>query len=292
MNVTSKILLPFVLLLVAALPAQAEERPVSYQRAGLKPNVKISVDNLSGSVEVKAWDKPELSMTGTLGADVVALETTGDESSIKIVVRHPKIVHNPDPTQLRLFVPIGAELEIDTVSADIRVGGVRGPVKVDSVSGDVILDVASARVSAGTVSGDLHVGAAGAEDLRVSSVSGDVEVRGPHGSVRGETVSGDLRLSAQGVKKLEAQTVSGDLVLDLELAADADVKAESLSGDVRLTLPAQPEGDLSLETFSGSVSSAWSLTPDEEAHTYRRDGKGRGRVALNSFSGDVSMEKR
>lgn len=275
---------------IAALPLHAGDRPIN-ERRPLKPDARLSIDNLSGLVRVEAWDKPELWLTGSLSEDAKELEIKGSDADLKIEVKFPKIVRNPGPSELTLKVPAGVDLDIEAVSADIQARGLTGPIKADSVSGDIQLDVKSRRVSAGTVSGDIRVDAA-AEEIRVGSVSGDVTVRGGRGELRGETVSGDLRMEARAVRKLDVETVSGDLVLDLELAPGAEVEAESMSGDVRLLLPALPEGDLDLETFSGEVRSAWSPSPGEGAHEFHREGEPEGHVELNSFSGDITLEKK
>lgn len=276
-------------LLAATLPLHAADRPIDEKRP-LKADARLSVDNLAGLVEVEAWDRNELSLTGTLSGDAKALEITGDESSLRILVRMPKIVRNPDPTVLKLKVPAGVTLEVEAVSADIRARGLRGPVDVDSVSGDVTLDVASAEVRAGTVSGDVQLQLSGAREVHASSVSGDVTVRGARGELHGESVSGDMKIEAREVRELEVESVSGDIDLDLELDAAAEVEAETLSGEVRLSLPKLPDGLIEIETFSGAIES--TLPEVSSGKDFRRSGTGKGRLNLTSFSGDIQVRQK
>lgn len=279
-----------VLLLVATLatPALAEDRPIN-ERRPLKPDAQLNIDNLSGLVEIEAWDKPELLLTGTLSGDAKELQITGSDSALRIVVKFPKVVRNPDPSTLTLKVPAGIDLDVEGVSADIRARGLTGPIKVDTVSGDVALDVKSRKVSAGTVSGDIRLNAP-AEEIRIGSVSGDVSVRGVRGEVRGENVSGDLRIEARAVRELDVETVSGDLELDLELLPEAEVDVETLSGQVALTLPALPEGAIEIDSFSGELESDWPLKA--RGGEFRQDGSGKGSLSLSTFSGDVILKKR
>ncbi len=267
-----------------------ESRPIQEHRP-LKADARVVVRNVEGLIEVQAWDKKELEITGELGPDVEKLEITGTESSIRIEVKLPKGDHDVDgETTLRLRVPAGVTLEAEGVSADVRVQGLKGPVTAESVSGDVKIDVDSVKVRAGSVSGDVEVRAPSTE-TRVNSVSGDVTVRGVRGELRAQTVSGNLDLGAVELRSLEAESVSGDIDLDAGMTRDADISCETLSGEVRVTLPADPKGEVRVETFSGEISSPWWKTDDEE-HEYRYDGDGPGRVRLHSFSGDITIKQR
>ena len=292
----NKSLILLTLGLVLAAPVQAhrehdgDSRPIDEHRP-IKADARLMIRNVAGIIEVDSWGKKELEITGELGPDVEKLEITGNESSMRIEVKLPKGNEDVDAdTRLRIKVPAGVTIEAEGVSADVRVRGMRGPVTAESVSGDVRIDVESATVKASSVSGDVSVDAP-ATDARVNSVSGDVSVRRVKGEVRAESVSGDLHIQASELKSLEAETVSGDLELDLELARDAEVSVETLSGEVRVALPTEPDGQVRVETFSGEIRSPW-WTLHEDDKEFRRDGSGKGRLRLHSFSGDIVVHKR
>jgi DUF4097 and DUF4098 domain-containing protein YvlB len=289
----------FLLLALASAPAWAHRhsgsheggRPIDEHRP-LKPDAHVTVNNVSGRIEVEAWDKNEMQLTGELGDDVDKLEITGTESSLKIEVKLPHDARNADAdTVLVLKLPAGVALEAEAVSADVSVRGLRGPLSVESVSGDVRIDVQSARLKAASVSGDVRVDAPSA-DTKVNSVSGDLTVRGVRGEFKGETVSGDIHLEGHDLKALDLKTVSGDAELSLGLAKDARVEVETLSGELSLSLPALPEGELEMETFSGEISAAWPLDYDDDHKEVHRRGKGDGRMRLHSFSGDIRLRQR
>ena len=93
----------------------------------LKADAHVSVNNVAGRIEVEAWDKNELQITGELGEDVEKLEITGTESSLKVEVKLPRDGHNIDgDTVLLLKLPAGASLEAEAVSADVSVRGLLG----------------------------------------------------------------------------------------------------------------------------------------------------------------------
>lgn len=283
----------------AAARAGDDPRPVD-ERRPLKPDAHLEVSNVAGLIEVEAWDRNELHLTGTLSEEVEKLEITGNESRLRIEVKLPRRTRNVDDTLLRLKVPAGVSLKAAGVSADVAVRGIRGDVEVNSVSGDVKLEVGSKSVEAQSVSGDVTVQAPAATATRVESVSGDVIVRGVRGEVRGETVSGDVEVRAQTARRVALQSVSGDLELDTELAADAEVEAETMSGDVSLRVPQLPDVPIDLETYSGEIERSVLLPgfegrrsrDDDAGREYSREGKGPGRIRLHSFSGDIVVNKR
>ena len=294
-----------------AFATDDEGRPVN-ERRPLKADARVEVSNVAGLIEVEAWDKNELHLTGRLSEEVEKLEITGNESRLKIEVKLPKRTRNVEDTILRLKVPAGVTLEADGVSADVTVRGLRGEVEASTVSGDVNIDVGSKKVEARSVSGDVTVNAPSAE-TRVESVSGDVKLRGVKGEVRGETVSGNVEVRGTTARRIEVQSVSGDLEMDVELTVDAEVEAETMSGDVHLNVPRLPDVDIDLETYSGEIEPS-ELLPgfptkrqrsrhddeddeddeedEDEGREYSRQGKGPGRVRLHSFSGDIVVRKR
>lgn len=264
------------------------------ERRAVKADARVSVSNVAGLIEIEAWDRKEVRITGELGPDVEELKITGNEASLKIEVKLPEDDDHVDDgdARLKLQVPIGAHVDAEGVSCDIRVRGLKGEVTAQTVSGDVKVQVESQRVKVSSVSGDV-VAEAPSGETRAASVSGDVTVRGARGELEVESVSGDITVLAAGLKRLDAETVSGDLELDLDLSRDADVEAETLSGEVRLALPALPAGDIRIETFSGEIrSDFWAPRGGDERKDYRQDGTGKGHLRLNSFSGDVVLRKK
>lgn len=276
------------------LPAMAAT-PISQTRP-LDARGRVEIENLKGRVEVVAWDRPEVKLSGTLGDGVERLSVEGDGRVLRIKVQYPSRNRNAEPSQLVVQMPLLADLDVETVSADINVSGMASrELELESVSGDIVANGAPRRGEISSVSGDIRL-AMNSPSLRVETVSGQLVVQGRlNGAIALESVSGDIRLDALGerARKLSASSVSGDMDLDLALAEDGEIRMESVSGDLRLRLPAGLSAQVSGESFSGDLSAPGAKIRKEEfgpGSSFRvRYGAGRGDVRLQTFSGDARL---
>ena len=287
-------ILALVLACSAALPAWAAT-PIDQTRP-LDPRGRVEIENLKGRVEVRAWDRPEVKIGGSLGAGVEKLVVEGDDGALRIEVKYPNRARNTEPTVLLVQVPLQAELEVSTVSANIDVHGVAPrELSLESVSGDIAANGAPRRASVESVSGDLRL-TFNSGDVEASAVSGDLTLSGRlGGEVSVETVSGNLRLDSRGerLRRVSASTVSGDVELKLALAADGKVSMESVSGDLVLVAPRDLSAEVSGESFSGDLAAPGARIQREEfgpgSSFHTRYGAGKGEVRFETFSGDASL---
>ena len=96
--------------------------------------------------------------------------------------------------KLRVQIPTDSELHLTTVSADASITGVLGVQRLNAVSGDVSTEIAGADLELKTVSGDVRIKGHGQPArLHVSTVSGDVHLDHGAGDLETSSVSGDLR---------------------------------------------------------------------------------------------------
>lgn len=279
---------------LAALPAHAST-PIDQTRP-LDPRGRIEIDNLKGRVEVRAWDRAEVKITGSLGAGVERLLVEGDRGVLRVEVKYPARARNTEPTVLILQVPLRADLDIETVAADIDVHGMASSeLSLESVSGDITANGAPRSSSVETVSGDARL-TFNSGDVEVDTVSGDLVLSGRlNGEVSVETVSGNLRVDSKGerLRKLSAATVSGDVEVAMALANDGEVDMESVSGDLRLQVPRGLSAAVSGASFSGDLRAPGAKIQREEfgpgASFNTRYGAGKGRISLETFSGDAEL---
>ena len=264
----------------------------------------LAVDNLKGRIEVRAWDRREVKIEGSLGQGVEKLEITGDAEHLSVKVRYPKTgvgffsgSDKSEPSELRLMVPRQVDLEVSAVSADVDVNGLAaGDLSIDSVSGDVAVVGAPREATIDSVSGDLKLILNSAK-VSTESVSGDVELRGRlSGDVHVETVSGDIDMSGHqsSVRKLSGNTVSGDLSVSTGMTSGGRIGLESVSGNITLRTPSNLSAQVQGNSFSGEL-----VAPDVEINRPKhgpgssfehRYGNGDGEITIESFSGDARLE--
>ncbi len=168
------------------------------------------------------------------------------------------------------------ELIIDTGSGDVDVNGMTGNLLVDVGSGDVTLaSIRGGTLDIDTGSGEVQGTAVASDALNVDTGSGGVELEG---------------LSAQ---RVSIDVGSGDI--ELGFTTDpGDISIDSGSGSVRLLLPAASGATLEIETSSGDIESAFQITTTRIARDAVRGsfGDGRGRIAIETGSGDVNLIRR
>ena len=279
---------------LAALPALAGT-PIDQSRP-LDPRGRIEIENLKGRVEVRAWDRQEVKVTGTLGDGVEKFSLEGDRSNLRIEVKYPSRSGKTEPTVLIVQVPTLADLEIETVSADIDVHGIASrELSLESVSGDIVANGAPREARIESVSGDVRL-TLNSRDVSVDTVSGELVLQGRlNGEVSLETVSGNLRMDSLGerLRSLSAGSVSGDMDLKTGLADGGEIRLESVSGDLALKLPRDLSAEVSGESFSGDLSAPGAKIEREEfgpgSSFHTRYGAGKGEVRMETFSGDATL---
>lgn len=293
---------PLVLSVLLAPGLALAGTPINETRE-VDATARIDVSNVKGAVNVSAWDKNEVAISGTLGDGAKRLAIDGGRGSLSIRVEGPDKSRgwgsdtSMQETILDLKVPRAAALEIGVVSAEVAVNDTSGGnVQVDSVSGRIRLaSVQSPRLRLESVSGDIDFQGR-SDDASIETVSGDMIVRGVGGRTRAETVSGSMRINAASpFKQFDASSVSGDMEITGALASGGRVEIETMSGDVRLNLPAAVSAKITAESFSGTLRSDFGTVrkPDRGPGTSldASAGSGDGEISVDSFSGDVTIRK-
>lgn len=279
-------------LALAALPALAEEVDLTLP---LSEGANVKVINVAGEIVIHGWDKPEVRVTGRLGPKQ-ELKTIESSSGILFEVANARGDDDYDAAELELWVPAGANLVAEAISADVTIEGAGGDnVVAESVSGDVTVAAQVSRAEISSVSGDVRFSGSAARG-QFETVSGDISASGVDGEVSVSTVSGDAELAAGRLERGQFETVSGTLELALELLPGGRVTAQAMSGDVRLSLPPEQQGEFTVQTFSGDIRSEYGSAEKEGFGPGRRlrhvEGSSGAQFRIESFSGDVTIRKR
>jgi len=293
----------FLFLALAAALASAPLHagtPIDQTRP-LDAHGRVEVENLKGRIQVRAWNRNEVHITGSLGTGVEKLVIEGDARHLVVRAQYPKQIgawrgDKTGPTDLILQVPLQADLDLESVSASIDVDGVApGDLSIDTVSGDVVVAGAPGHADVNSVSGDLQV-TLNSSDVKVETVSGELALRGRlDGEVHAESVSGELDIDSNGerLRRLSTGTVSGSTTMRVALADGGTIKSETVSGDIRLHVPRSLSAQVSGETFSGTLEAPGAKIDKEEfgpgASFEHRYGSGSGEIRLETFSGDAEL---
>ena len=254
----------------------------------------VTISNIKGKVSIMAGASNQVQITGTLGNGVRELSINGGGDRLDIEVMHPRNSRDVQSTVLRLLVPEGVSVEVETVSADVEVTGVQGEdIEVETVSGDVEVEAEPGRIEVTTVSGDIGIKSESTR-TELGSVSGDIDVVGLNGELGVTTVSGELLISTGNLSRAHFESVSGDMEIDASLESQANLSISSLNGDIELFLPEKLSARCEVETFSGNIRSDRGQVNKAEYGQQKslsfRAGDGSGRIEIESFSGDVRIQ--
>jgi hypothetical protein len=134
-------------------------------------------------------------------------------------------------------VPHSSLASITTASADTKLRGRYATLNSKSASGDlVVTGEIEGDVNVKTVSGDVRLGNIGG-DLSGTTVSGDVMAGSIGGSAELKSVSGDVRFDSVREGTVTVQSVSGDIDVGVAPGTNLDVDAGSVSGDLTSEVP-------------------------------------------------------
>jgi hypothetical protein len=268
------------------------------------PTAHVSISNVAGSVNVIAWDRQEVQVSGRLGEGAKPLAITGSNSNLTIKVESQGgsgwLNWGGDskmaPTTLELHVPRAASLDIEVVSAPLVVDGIDGgSIEVNTVSGKARINARTPSLEVDSVSGGIEQ-AGHAEHADLQTVSGEILAPALGSEVKLQTISGRIQAAGGPWRKLTLSTVSGDVQLSGALASGGNIGIDSMSGDVQLQLPAATSGDLHASSFSGDLRSDFgSPTRPEHGPGSSLDvhlGDGGGKISVETFSGDLRIRKQ
>ena len=243
------------LLFACALPVAAFASNDSVDRkVAADANGEVVISNVSGSIDVRGWDRNEVHVTGHLGEGVerIDVETSGGRTVVKVVL--PRGNNHDGDADIEVSVPRNSSVEVSAVSADVSSRGVLGTQRLKSVSGEVTADIAGDESEVRSVSGDVTVRGSGKPlRLRVSSVSGSLDLTNAAGSLDVVTVSGDARVQMEESSDVRGRTTSGSLEIRGKLTRDGRVDVEGVSGDITLRLSAPGGMSTEIESFSGDI---------------------------------------
>lgn len=207
----------------------------------------------------------------------------------------------PAGKRIAVFVGVGrvdvtnvdGDLRIDAASASIATRGTRGQLHLDTGSGDLRMESAEGTASLDTGSGDVLVRGFKSGSLDIDTGSGGVELSDVTADqLKVDTGSGDIELTEVTTPSLDIDTGSGSVRATLRSTPGTAV-VETGSGDVTLRLPEGVDATVDLDTGSGELTIDFplQLIRKSEGNIRGRLGEGKGRISVETGSGDISLTK-
>jgi hypothetical protein len=188
---------------------------------------------------------------------------------------------------LRISCPPGAELDVQTKSADVHARGVFGSTDVKTASGDIELGEIQGDVRIKTASGDVSL-----DDVhgltQVQTASGDLAVQRARGDVDGQLVSGDVWIR-DAVHAVALNTVSGDMRLEAVVEGTIDLTA--ISGDILVGVRRGSRVFVDCNTISGSTTSELELSDAPVASEGGAGPEPQVELRAKTVSGDIAITR-
>jgi DUF4097 and DUF4098 domain-containing protein YvlB len=212
---------------------------------------------------------------------------------------------------LKVTVPRGKEVAIYLAVGKVTAANVEGDLKIDASNapvtssnsrGDIDIDVGSGAVQVTKQSGELQI-ETGSGEVSVSDVSGEsVSIETGSGGVSGSNVksnelsintgSGDIDVSNLNAPQVNLETGSGSVTTDMS-GELWNLSVNTGSGDVTVKAPPTLGAEVDIETSSGDIETDFevSVTRHARDHMTGRIGDGRGKIAIETGSGEIKLVK-
>lgn len=271
-----------------------------HQRQAATADGSVDISNVAGSLRIVGWDRAEIEVEGTIGADVERVEFTvdGDRTVVRVHLPSRSGRHNESSAELTLNVPHASRVSASTVSAGIAAEGLSGKPELKSVSGDITLSGTFTAAEVQSVSGEVRIAGTGENArIRAVAISGDVIVSAMDGELKATSVSGNVKVTATGVRRADLGSTSGGVVFDAPLASNGRYELGTVSGSAQLVVHGDTKARYELDTMSGSIRNAFGPKPQRVSEygpgLELKFEEGRdAEVEMDSVSGTLRLDRK
>ena len=264
------------------------------QTSSADPQGSVEIDSMTGSVEVDAWDRPEVEVSGQPegASERVKVSSSGDKTTIHVM---PFSISGDSTDDIHLIVHVPAKSSLTTslVSATLKVQGLQGDAYLRTISGNISGDVGG-NLRVNTVTGTVRLSAPSAKRIEIKTISGNIQLTGGQGEAELSTVSGKVQADLGGLTRGRFKSISGDVTASYSMAPDAEIEGESVSGTIRFGFAATPDADFDVQSFGGSIDNCFGPKPTEPQYgpgskLIFKSGDGHGKVRIATKSGDIKL---
>ncbi|MGC2450956.1 MAG: DUF4097 family beta strand repeat-containing protein [Candidatus Sulfotelmatobacter sp.] len=240
----------FILCLVAALPARADEWSKTYTLNG-RPDLRIETSD--ANIRVTTWDQNTIeakviTSRYKIGEGGIRIDERQNGNTVEIEVKYPHHNFNFEwgshKVDVVIQMPREGAVNLRTGDGNIELASLKGEMDMHTGDGSVILDAVDGKLHAST--GDGHIQASGRfDELDLKTGDGHVDVRATGGSA----LTNGWRL----------ETGDGSVSLEVPHDLAADVDLHTSDGHIDLDMPVAAEGKLRQNEIHGKLNGGGSL---------------------------------
>jgi len=291
------------------------------QTLQVDPNGRVDIENLPGKLRIEGWDRPEVSVKGTLDDKIKDFIFESNGKTTRIEVKDDRNgLHSDDRLDgdLTVMLPRGSDVEVECTNTDIQLSGLNNQLEVELINGDISASELKGLTELSTVNGDIKVKKlAGEVELatingeieaiesevdkaRYSTINGEIDLQATASRLSVDSINGDVLLKALSVQDLELNTVNGEIEANVIFVGDnPKVVASSVSGDIALILDPEVSARFTVEAHvGGDIDNRLSDDrPDKDRFGLREElefqlGDGDARIDMTTVSGDLILKAR
>jgi len=286
------------------LAGSARVREDFHYTEPLSAGGRLSVEGFNGSIELTAWDNPEVDITGTKSAstqellDEIDIQVVGSGDSVRVQALRPDNRSGNRGVRFQIQAPREVVLElIQTSNGAIQVKGFEGDARLRTSNGSVTVRDLSGDVEARTSNASITL-AQFTGSANLQSSNGSINADGIRGYLEAETsnASIDARVAETSPgRPYRLRSSNGSLNLTFDEVPTTDVIARTSNASVRLRLPADAAARLDAETSNSRVSSDFDVavesSNDKQTRLKGTIGSGGPLLDLDSSNGRISIER-
>jgi DUF4097 and DUF4098 domain-containing protein YvlB len=268
-------------LLVASANAQTRRDEKHF---GVEGKPVVVVQNPSGHVQIKAWDKHEVMVVGEHTDSIaVGTEQVGNRIEVAAQMTRPNASPADVKTNFEITVPTETELRIRTDSGDVTVDSVHGDMSFDTVAADLALQDVEGYVV-------------------IKSIGGSLVCTRCAGSLDATSISGNFQMVQPSMDNVQVQTSSGNILFDGSFLPRGIYVLKNYSGTIEVRFSNTDSFDVRAASLYGNVVNEAPVVPDRHQMPAPRNtmakslfgtvNDGHAKVELSSFSGTIKILKR
>jgi DUF4097 and DUF4098 domain-containing protein YvlB len=245
----------------------------------------VILQNPSGRIQVKSWDKHEVMIVAQSASDKVEVDTEQVDNRIEIssqIVGKSSVPADLN-ADLTVTVPTETELQVHTDSGNVTIDSVHGNMSFDTVAADLFLQ---------DVQGYLVI----------KSLGGSVICTRCAGQMDANSISGNVQLIQPAMDDVRVQTSSGNILFDGSFLSRGVYVLKNYSGTIEVRFSKGDSFDVSAASLFGHVVNQAPVVPDRHNMPAPSHGMsqslfgsvndGHAKVELSSFSGTIKILKR